>query len=88
MLIFYWNKLEFVTVGKLQLSLMIIGKAGAYPCGVFYMIPHYCRLPTLPESIRLEWKWLKVTNTLILYHNEIITAVIFLLQAQECFKLA
>jgi hypothetical protein len=51
----------FVTGKIFQPSLMFAGKAGAYPSEGQLQ----GRLLTLPKNVRLDWKGLPVTHTLV-----------------------
>ncbi len=60
-----------VSVGHLNPSLIFEGRLGAYTQSVLPLV----KGPVFPKNIRLEWKWLSVTNALAYNPAAFITIV-------------
>ncbi len=65
----------FVNVSHFHLSLVYASKAGAYHSGAPNGTLLWKLASSLAWNIRLEWKWLTLTNTLAYYNTSRITAV-------------
>jgi hypothetical protein len=65
----------FASVSHFHRSLVLESKAGAYHSGALNSTLFLKLAYSLARNIRLEWKWLTLTNTLAYYNTARITAV-------------